>query len=87
VIVASKAGAKTHPAWFHNLKAHSDNVSVEIRGERIPVRPRILEGEEREQAWALVNDNYNGYETYQGRAGARVIPVVRLEPEAAAQNR
>lgn len=80
VIVASKAGSKTHPAWFHNIKAHPEEVSVEVRGKRIPVRPRILEGEERERAWALVNDNYNGYETYQGRAGARVIPVVRLEP-------
>jgi deazaflavin-dependent oxidoreductase (nitroreductase family) len=83
VIVASKAGAQHHPAWYHNLRAHPDDVAVEVRGQRIPVRPRFLEGEEREETWALVNDNYNGYETYQHRAGQRVIPVVRLEPVAA----
>jgi hypothetical protein len=34
--------------------------------------------------WKLVNDNYNGYQTYQGRAGSRVIPVVVLEPKGSA---
>jgi hypothetical protein len=28
----------------------------------------------------LVNDNYNGYQVYQRRAGQRTIPVVFLEP-------
>jgi hypothetical protein len=28
----------------------------------------------------LVNDNYNGYQVYQQRAGQRIIPVVLLEP-------
>ena len=30
--------------------------------------------------WALVNDNYSGYDVYQQRAGDRRIPVVVLEP-------
>jgi deazaflavin-dependent oxidoreductase (nitroreductase family) len=84
VIVASKAGAEYHPSWYHNVRSHPDAVEVEIGGERIPVNPRIVEGAEREQMWSLVNDNYNGYETYQGRAGSRVIPVVVLEPRAGA---
>jgi F420H(2)-dependent quinone reductase len=81
VVVASKAGAAQNPAWYHNLRAHPDDVAVEIGGRRIPVRPRLVEGgAERAELWQRVNDNYNGYETYQGRAGSRTIPVVVLEP-------
>jgi deazaflavin-dependent oxidoreductase (nitroreductase family) len=79
VVVASKAGAAHDPAWYHNLRAHPDAVVVELDGRRIPVRHRLVEGAEREDLWRLVNDNYNGYETYQGRAGSRTIPVVLLE--------
>jgi deazaflavin-dependent oxidoreductase (nitroreductase family) len=85
VIVASKAGAQSHPSWYHNVRAHPEAVEVELGGERIPVTPRVVEGAERDEMWKLVNDNYNGYETYQGRAGSRVIPVVVLERRASAQ--
>ena len=80
VVVASKAGATHHPAWYHNLRAHPDAVSVEVGGRRTAVRPRVAEGPERAELWELVNDNYTGYTTYQARAGGRVIPVVLLEP-------
>jgi deazaflavin-dependent oxidoreductase (nitroreductase family) len=80
VIVASKAGAANNPAWYHNLRAHPDEVTAEVRGRRIRVRPRVLEGEERDRIWHLVNDNYDGYDVYQHRAGARTIPVILLEP-------
>jgi deazaflavin-dependent oxidoreductase (nitroreductase family) len=80
IVVASKAGAEHNPAWYHNLQAHPDAVAVEIGGRRIPVRSRVADGAEREELWRIVNDNYNGYETYQGRACNRVIPVVLLEP-------
>ena len=80
IVVASKAGAERNPAWYHNLRAHPDAVAVEIGGRRIPVQSRVVEGAERDELWRIVNDNYNGDETYQGRAPNRVIPVVLLEP-------
>ena len=80
MIVASKAGADHHPAWYHNLRAHPDAVTIEVGGQHIPVRPREAEGAERAELWRLVNDNYNGYQVYQQRAGQRTIPVVLLEP-------
>ena len=80
IVVASKAGAEHHPAWYHNLRAHPGDVAVEVGGKRVIVHPRVVEGDERDALWRVVNDNYNGYETYQGRAGDRVIPVVLLEP-------
>jgi F420H(2)-dependent quinone reductase len=80
IVVASKAGAAHHPAWYHNICAHPDAVSVELGGSRVPVRPRVVEEPERSELWRRVNDNYNGYETYAQRAGGRVIPLVVLEP-------
>jgi len=79
VLVASKAGAERHPAWYHNLIAHP-SVEVEVDGKLIPVSAREAGGAEREELWRLVNDNYVGYDTYQRRAGARRIPVMVLTP-------
>jgi deazaflavin-dependent oxidoreductase (nitroreductase family) len=74
LVIASKAGAAQHPAWYHNIRAHPDAVAVQ---------PRLVEGAERAQLWQEANDNYNGYATYQRRAGERIIPVVLLEPHRA----
>lgn len=79
LLVASKAGAARHPAWFHNVRADPD-VAVTVDGERRSVRARVAEGEERERMWAIVCDHYSGYAAYQARTGGRVIPIVVLEP-------
>jgi deazaflavin-dependent oxidoreductase (nitroreductase family) len=79
VLIASKAGAREHPAWFHNVRANPA-VEVTLRGERVPMHATIAEGDERERRWAMAVDNYDGYERYQRRAGARRIPVVALRP-------
>ena len=80
VLIASKAGAAKHPAWFHNVKANPD-VEVSVQGrDRVPMRATVAEGAERDRLWALAVDNYNGYERYQTRAGDRTIPVVALRP-------
>lgn len=80
IVVASKAGAPNHPAWYHNISAYPEAVSVDLGGQQIAVRPRVVEEPERSELWQLVNDNYNGYDTYQRRAGSRAIPVVVLQP-------
>src|SRR5437588_3184108 len=41
VVVASKAGAEQHPGWYHNLRAHPDEVMVEVDGQHIAVRARV----------------------------------------------
>jgi deazaflavin-dependent oxidoreductase (nitroreductase family) len=80
VLVASKAGSPRHPAWYHNVMAHP---RVEVLAPRRSGRYRAREaqGEERERLWRQVNELYSGYDTYQGRAGERRIPVVVLEPD------
>jgi deazaflavin-dependent oxidoreductase (nitroreductase family) len=79
LLVASKAGAPEHPAWFHNLRANPD-AAVTVDGRRHPMRARVAAGEERERLWAIVCDHYTGYAAYQARTGGRVIPIVVLEP-------
>jgi deazaflavin-dependent oxidoreductase (nitroreductase family) len=46
VLIASKAGAERHPAWYHNLTAHPD-VDVEVDGGLISVSAHEAEGAER----------------------------------------
>jgi deazaflavin-dependent oxidoreductase (nitroreductase family) len=77
-VVASKGGAPRHPGWFHNLTAEP-NAEIQVGRERIPVRARIAEGEERARLWARADEvNQGGYTDYQSRT-SRVIPVVILE--------
>jgi deazaflavin-dependent oxidoreductase (nitroreductase family) len=54
VLIASKAGAERHPAWYHNLTAHPDvdvDVGVEVDGGLISVSAHEAEGAEREELW------------------------------------
>jgi deazaflavin-dependent oxidoreductase (nitroreductase family) len=77
LIVASKGGAATHPAWFHNIAAHPDQVEVEVDGRKTAVTPQTLSGEERAAAWRRITSerpNFAGYETKTDRQ----IPVIRL---------
>ncbi len=78
-VIASKGGAPQHPGWFHNLVAQP-NVEIQVGRERIPVRARIVEGEERSRLWARADEvNQGQYAIYQSRT-KRLIPVVVLEP-------
>ena len=78
-VVASMGGATRHPDWCLNLRAHQ-SAMVEIGRDRLEVRAREAEGEERERLWRAMVDGYPGYERYQHKT-ARRIPVVVLKPE------
>lgn len=79
VVTASKGGDPHHPGWFHNLSANPE-VEIQIGRDRIPVRARIAEGDERTRLWAKADEvNRGQYSTYQSRT-TREIPVVVLEP-------
>lgn len=75
-IVASKAGADKHPAWFHNLCAQPD---VTFGG--IPMRATVVGDEvERERIWALADRVFAPYAVYREEASkaGRRIPIVQL---------
>jgi len=78
VIVPSKAGQPTHPAWFHNLQAHPD---VLFGGQSFTAR--VVEDEdERERLWVLADRVFPPYAVYRQRAArtGRTIPIVQLVP-------
>jgi len=77
VIIASKGGSPTHPDWYHNLVANPD-VTVEVGTERIDVRARVAQGEERDRLYAAQAALMPGFAEYQ-RNTTRQIPVVVLE--------
>jgi deazaflavin-dependent oxidoreductase (nitroreductase family) len=79
VLVASKAGAERHPAWYHNLKANPEVTFMGTEG-KADYTAREAKGREKRKLWEAVNDLYAGYDTYQGRTGGREIPVMVLEP-------
>jgi deazaflavin-dependent oxidoreductase (nitroreductase family) len=51
VLIASKAGADHHPAWYHNIVAHPE-VTLEVGRERFAARAEVVTGDERERLFA-----------------------------------
>lgn len=78
VIVGSKGGSSTNPAWVANLLA-APVTTVEVGRRRIEVRARMAGDEERARYWPRLVEIYPSYDTYQRRT-ERVIPVLVLEP-------
>ena len=78
VVIASKGGAPSHPAWYLNMLAYPE-FEVRAGAERFQVRARTAEGEEREDLWRQLVSVYAPYEDYQVQAGDRQIPVVVLD--------
>lgn len=79
VVVASKAGQPTNPAWFHNLMANPDT-TVQVGCEIRSVRARVASDEERTRLWPEFVSFFPGYEFYARNAVNRTIPIVMLEP-------
>ncbi|HIG24266.1 MAG TPA: nitroreductase family deazaflavin-dependent oxidoreductase [Acidimicrobiia bacterium] len=81
VVVASKGGADTHPAWFHNLK---ENPKVQVAtqdADEHPMMAEIVSPEERARLWPLITEKYSGYAGYQEKTD-REIPLIALRPLA-----
>ncbi len=79
IVVASRGGDDTHPAWFLNLR---DNPAVEVAtgtGGKRPMRARIADADERARLWPKVTAEYKNYASYQTKT-TREIPLVFLEP-------
>lgn len=77
VLIGSNFGRPGHPAWTANLLAHPD-ADVNWRGEDIPVRARLLEGEERAAVWKEALAFWPPYAAYQSRI-EREIRLFKLE--------
>jgi deazaflavin-dependent oxidoreductase (nitroreductase family) len=85
VLVASRGGDDTHPAWYLNIVANP-LVSVvpqaaSANKTKVAMRARTATSEERKTLWPKVTAAYKGYGEYQAKTD-REIPVVILESVA-----
>ncbi|GIF78634.1 nitroreductase family deazaflavin-dependent oxidoreductase [Asanoa siamensis] len=78
VVIGSNWGRPAQPAWALNLLA-DPAATLTLGGVAVPVRARLLDGEERAQQWARAVAVWPGYTAYQRRAEGRRIHLFRLE--------
>jgi deazaflavin-dependent oxidoreductase (nitroreductase family) len=78
VIIASKGGAPTHPAWYLNLRADPD-ATVEVGDREVRVRAEAADSEEKARLWQKMVEMYPTYDDYQQKTG-REIPLLKLHP-------
>ncbi len=79
-VVASKAGAKSHPAWFHNLKANP-GVAIEMATptgiDRFTATAEPVGDAIREDLFARFAARNPMFATYQAKTDRR-IPIVSI---------
>jgi deazaflavin-dependent oxidoreductase (nitroreductase family) len=77
LIVASWAGARKNPAWYHNIAAHPGQVQVDTAGQKVGVVAEQLHGPERDQAWRQIIAAAPRY-AKDAKKTDRQLPVIRL---------
>jgi len=80
VIFASKAGAPTNPAWYHNLLANP-SATIEVGSDTFDVDVSVATGEERERLFNQQSELMPQFADYAQKT-TRQIPVVVLERAA-----
>jgi deazaflavin-dependent oxidoreductase (nitroreductase family) len=78
VVVASRGGMGSHPAWYLNLQA-DPSVSVLVGSSTRQARARDATEAERRRLWPALTAAYPHFDAYQERT-SRHIPVVILSP-------
>ena len=76
-VIASKAGAPTHPDWYFNIVANPQ-VTVEVGKETFQAKATIAEEPERSRLYEKMVEVMPGFDEYR-RKTTRVIPVIVLE--------
>ena len=77
VVIASKAGAPTNPAWYYNLVAHP-TATIELGTDQFQVRARVVTGDERERLFKQQAAQMPMFDEYRKRT-TRQIPVIVFE--------
>jgi len=76
LVIASNAGAPTHPDWYRNLVAHPQ-VTVEVGSETFNATAVVTEREERQRLWTRIVELYPFFAEHQAKI-TRQIPVIVL---------
>lgn len=78
VVVASRGGARHHPAWYLNLTENPE-VRLQVGAEKFTARARTAGPEEKSRLWPMMASIWSDYDNYQAKT-SRDIPVAILEP-------
>ena len=81
-IFGSKAGAPTHPAWYHNVLAHPET-TIEVGSDTLQVTASEAQGAERDRIYNAQAARAPQFAEYEEKTGGRIIPVIVLSPHAA----
>lgn len=77
IIVGSKAGADTNPAWVHNLRANP-RAHIEVGTDAYDVVARELPPDERDATYPKIVELAPTFGDYQANT-SRVIPLFELQ--------
>ena len=81
LVIGSKGGRPTHPAWYLNLDANP-KVELQVGADIFPATAHSAAGEERDRLWEQMKSVYPLYDDYKARIGtAREIPLVVFTPD------
>jgi deazaflavin-dependent oxidoreductase (nitroreductase family) len=78
LVIGSAGGSPRHPAWFHNLVANPQ-VTVEDGVFLTDAVAAVLQGADRDHAFARAVETDPGWAEYEKRSG-RTLPVVAVQP-------
>ena len=76
LVIASNAGAPTHPDWYRNVVAHPE-VTVEVGSDTFKAIAIVTEGLERQRLWSRIVELYPFFADHQAKT-SRQIPVIVL---------
>jgi deazaflavin-dependent oxidoreductase (nitroreductase family) len=77
MVVASRGGAKHHPAWYLNLRDNPE-VEVQVGADKFTARAHTATPDEKARLWPVMAAIWPAYNDYQKKT-ERDIPVVVLE--------
>jgi deazaflavin-dependent oxidoreductase (nitroreductase family) len=77
IITAGNAGSDRHPAWYHNLIANPDDITIEVGDETFKAAAVIASEPERSALYDLFAAAYPVLDVYQSQTN-RQIPIVVL---------
>jgi deazaflavin-dependent oxidoreductase (nitroreductase family) len=78
IVVGSKSGEPTDPAWFKNLVANPV-VTVEADGRKFQAKATVAEGADRDALWDGHVAEHPQFAEYPSKT-TRIIPIARLTP-------
>lgn len=76
LVIASNAGAPTHPDWYHNIIADS-RVTVEVGDRTYEAIAVPATGDQHRRLWSMITELYPFFLDHQAQVD-RTIPIVVL---------